>query len=106
MDCSTLIEQIKNKYIKMVKVAENPDFDINPSKEYLEATSNFLGWFEELIFNATVEKGDSVVSAKTCIIDYISGENAQEECPEIFEALSLFSDKRIYEIFGVKIFSD
>ncbi len=106
MDCPTLISQIKNKYIKTVKVVETPDADVQGSPEYLSATSEFLRWFEEMISNATVENGESVMSAKACILTSINEDSSQTENPELYEALSLFSDKRIYELFGVKIFTD
>ncbi len=106
MDCPTLISQIKNKYVKTVKVVEDPNSEVQSSPEYLTATSEFLRWFEELISNATVENGETVMSAKTCVLTSIDEDPNQTKNPELYEALALFSDKRIYEIFGVKIFSD
>lgn len=106
MDCPTLISQIKNKYIKTVKVVENPNSEEQSGPEYLSATSEFLRWFEEIISNATVENGETVMSAKACILSSINEDATQNDNPELYEALSLFSDKRIYEIFGVKIFTD
>lgn len=106
MDCPTLIEQIKNKYIKTVKVVEDPNSEEQSSPEYLTATSEFLRWFEELISNATVDNGESVMSAKSCVLSSITEDPEQSRNPELYEALALFSDKRIYEIFGVRIFTE
>lgn len=106
MDCPTLIEQIKNKYVKTVKVVEDPNSEVQSSPEYLTATSEFLRWFEELISNATVDNGESAMSAKSCILKSLQDDPSQEGNPELYEALALFSDKRIYEIFGVRIFKD
>ncbi|MCL4335300.1 MAG: hypothetical protein M1402_04300 [Candidatus Thermoplasmatota archaeon] len=106
MDCPTLISQIKNKYIKIVKVVENKGSEDLPSQDYLSAQSEFLRWFEEIIKNASVENGELSMSAKQCILSTINEDGEGNGNQELIEALSLFSDKRILELFGVKIFSD
>lgn len=106
MDCPTLISQIKNKYIKIVKVVENRGSEEMPSQDYLSAQSEFLRWFEEIIKNASVENGELAMSAKQCILSTINEDRDGKENDELIEALSLFSDKRIKELFGVSIFSD
>lgn len=106
MDCPTLISQIKNKFVKTVKVVETPGSEEQSSPEYLAASSEFLRWFEEIISNATVENGETAMSAKSCILASIKDDSSQTENAELYEALALFSDKRIFELFGVRIFAE
>ncbi len=104
MDCDTLIKQIENKFSTDVGSAEESQ-NSDPA-DMAKRSASFLEWFENLINNGLVDSGETVESAKKCILKTLEADPEGLDHPFLQDALSIFSDKRLTEIFGVKIFAN
>ncbi|MCL5731307.1 MAG: hypothetical protein M1605_04235 [Candidatus Thermoplasmatota archaeon] len=104
MDCEALIKQIEHKYHIEVKTLEDSQ-DYDPAL-LAERSANFLAWFEDLINNGLVDVGEGTESAKKCILRTIENDPEGTVHPLVYDALSVFSDKRLKEMFGVEIFAN
>lgn len=104
MDCDALIKQIEHKYFIEVKSVEDSK-DYDPAL-LAERSANFLAWFEDIINNGLVDVGDETESAKKCILRTLENDPDGIAHPTVYDALSVFSDKRLKEMFGVEIFAN
>ncbi len=102
MDCESSIKLIIQKYTTMIEQKEN-DPNTDP-KELAEQTSNFISWFEEMIKGGVVDGEDQTYTIKHCILKVIETEPEDGSHSKLFDALMLFSDGRLKELFGVQIF--
>lgn len=104
MDCDSLIKQVEHKFSTEVKsIEESENYD---PAELSRKSADFLEWFENLINNGSVESGEVAESAKKCILKTLENDPEGTDHPLLSDALSIFSDKRLKEMFGVEIFAN
>jgi hypothetical protein len=105
MDCANLIKQVENKYVQMIKSKEE-DENSDPA-EIAKSSADFIDWFEEIIKSGIVDTvNGEVESMKHCILKTIESDPEGETYGDLFDALSLFSNSRLKEMFGVQIFQE
>jgi hypothetical protein len=107
MDCNSLIALIESKYSKTISpFGKEEDLSETEMKRYLDSTAEFLRWMEDTILKTPVDKGESSISARQCILDTLGDDPDEAHYPHLWASLALFSDMRLKQIFGVEIFSD
>ncbi len=107
MDCNSLVAMIESKYSKAISpFGKEEDLSETEMHRYLDATAEFLRWMEDTILKTPVDKGESSISARQCILDTLSEDPDEALHPDLWSSLALFSDMRLKQIFGVEIFSD
>jgi hypothetical protein len=105
MDCDNLIKQVENKYIQMVRSKE--DDDNSDPADIAKSSADFIDWFEEIITSGIVDTiNGEVESMKHCILRSLETDPEGLKYGILFDALSLFSNSRLKEMFGVQIFQE